>query len=222
MAASWVEFLSGIDDVVPGVRGGWRNAGEQHLDPGDGDSVTNWIRSAFEERVADGELELGVNLVADSNGTGGLELGITATVGGTSDLPTLKNSAVLKITRAGNEGFEQIPDFLRDLLEALVNSWDPDWADAGTYELWDAQEAAGRIPRRTPRTGLATYLSEGRARLAGDALAGCRTRPVGNGVVVDFLTESGEVPDLQRLVELDQALRSGEAFAPTPTDRARL
>jgi len=127
--------------------------------------------------------------------------------GGASGTPGILNSVLL---RPVYEGFGLGPWMRRPrlILEAVVDSFQPDWGGLLTPEYRAAQAA----PPRVPVVGAITYLDGWREEPPG-GLPVERFHP---GWMLDLLTGTGALPDRRAVLQLRDRLSHAGSLPPTP------
>jgi hypothetical protein len=208
--------LTALTEVDP-LLGSWRGLGRsrttsQTLVGTDAGSLEQLLLKGRNRRDADRSVieELGFQ-VGMWNGQE-TEISLSASVGGYAGTPGLSNAVVLKLPApVGIARRLYGRQVAQRITEAIVESWEPNWATWASHPLQEVQDA----PARTPVVGWLTYLSQ--ARLAPDSAHTIGAEPLHGGWLVraadDVDGVSGDV-----VLALRRSLQTAGALSPTPLE----
>lgn len=217
-AERWLALLRRLEQIAPEVFGGWMSAQDENsvsldLSP---QALTEYIAAQTPEDYAD--LELGHRFAFKCRSANGILVGGSASVGIDPAVPGMNNRFILSLGKGGSDRARVTWPLTGQVLQALAEEWEPDWGDAGTYELWELLAEESDIDNTSPRAGYVTYLSPGRRKLAPDGLPGRTVVTEGGGLLID-LFDGPRPPEDRQVVELDRVLRTAGALAAVPADR---
>lgn len=137
-------------------------------------------------------------------------VGLSAGIGLHAASHALTNSFVLNLPGVVGDGASlYVSDVARRIIEAIVESWDPDWATWCTDSLREAQDA----PARTPVVGWMTYLSD--SRLTSQWAATLGAVPLHEGWLVPAGDNALSVNE-ETVVKLRRTLEAAGALTPMP------
>jgi hypothetical protein len=142
----------------------------------------------------------------------------SAGIGLYTDNPNLMNQAHLEVYPLPHEHVSHWARIAEPILSALVEAWEP---DHGAVYIRPVRRAQQPVPR-TPFAGYATYLSAARRPYVPAGLPGGARETPDGGLLLSLVGPDGELPSVDEVAAVGAALRDAGAFAPTPTDRARL
>ncbi|MCX5186793.1 Imm52 family immunity protein [Streptomyces sp. NPDC059837] len=213
-------FCGRLGELFPGGAKEWLDAQEVAAPLASPDGARAFVEQRF-AKLSEGEAELGVVLVASAEYADGTKLTFNASVGGFSELRTLKNNVVLKVDLPSGASAQDCVLIARECFAVLLREWEPDWADVTSHELWDAIRGTVQVKSRTPRAGFVTYLSSGRKVGVPAGIAAQSVETSGGGILIGSVTDKEFLTPAQ-VADIDNALRPTPAFEPVPTDRSRL
>lgn len=156
----------------------------------DADALTALLRLGQNRRDTDGTpiIELGFS-AALWNGDLEHAAGLMVQCGAWS--PVVSNRFVLDLP-SDSDGVTELflPETARDMLRAVINSWEPEWATWTSDALREVQKAAPGAPV----FGWMTYLSSREVSDA-DVPAGVEVEPFGAGVLVTLGERPGDISE---------------------------